>query len=262
MGNCLVTKLKDVVNNPELVGINGFRFDIKAEVSEDTVYTNMCHFGTNVNVKFISGNLTAIDGLGNQYTSDVDNIDLYYFRGTGVVEISNKYNFSQILVGSMVNPVSDVINWINYCSDVVRSVQIRSTRFNQKVASQSVINSNITTLLLENTKAFGEVNEYVHSLPNIENFNIYETSITGAIEDLSGFSRLKTTALGYIFASSDLKDLVLAYRAKGITENAIGIKLENTEIKFNGNTIPYFSAQKTLTWTQTTITFDGTTINV
>lgn len=260
MGNCLVTKLKGAVNNPDLVRINSFRFDVAAEVQSDSAYTNFCYFGKNVNIKFISGNLIAIDGQGRQYSADADNVDLYYFRGTGIVEISNKYTVRQLTVGSMVNPLFDIADWSQYAENV-ESISIRSTRFGKDAASPSVVNSRIKSLILENSHALGTVTEYVHTYPNLTTFNIFNTSISGEMADFANLASLTRLSLGYRFANKDIVDLVVAYRAAGRTEDSVGIKFENSTFKFNGTTIEYFNIQKTLTWTSSTITFDGTTID-
>ena len=124
MENCLVTKLKGVINNSNLkkLGVLRFEVDVKSIKRTNRIHSNInnhCKF------KIVSGPEDGqIVKVGSSEALDVpkgteffldNSIDTYYFSKIGkyVIEITNKYNITTFKITHDVSILLDDIKYFN-----------------------------------------------------------------------------------------------------------------------------------------------------
>lgn len=131
MGNCLVTKLKSVVNNSDLKKLGVLRFEVDVT---SIVRNNSFHCNTPNHCKFtiVSGPEGGqIVTVRNPATSDIplgtefflnNSADSYYFSELGkyVIEITNKYDITNLEIRHKCSILLD---------DMKYSILLRSSRF-------------------------------------------------------------------------------------------------------------------------------------
>ena len=124
MENCLVTKLKGVVNNSNLkkIGVLRFEVDVKSIRRTNNIHSNINH---HCKFKIVSGpedgqivkagSSEALDiPKGTEFFLD-NSIDTYYFSKIGkyVIEITNKYNITTFKITHDVSILLDDMKYFN-----------------------------------------------------------------------------------------------------------------------------------------------------
>ena len=93
--------------------------------------------------------------------------------------------------------------------------------------------------------------------PNLETLQLNRTSVSGGISKLGNLTKLTNLALGQTSVSGDIESFVQAQRAAGRSSASLtGSSINWGEVTFDGSL-----TKGGLSWTSTTITMNGKTIN-
>lgn len=274
--NCLITKLKGSVNNDNLPIYNTIVFDVPANVSSLTY-----NIGGLKNVTFkITGDVVMKNSAETNVLCDntkdynisspiSENIYTKISSGNigGTLTLVGKYNISGIETryNALLFPVKNEPNTLDYYT---------SWGFKTKVFN-----------LARNPGLKASITEVIDAFPELDVINLPSgTNITGSVADmltikstllelnigtpnsftrvanineLSEFIALNKLTL-YSSISGSIEDFVRSQIANGRTTGSMTVNL--TGVTFNG--IAVSSGNKSLSWTSTTATFDGVTVEL
>lgn len=267
---CLVTKLKGTVNNNNLPRFGGFRLNV--EWSDDTCgdYQNrfIC-YGVDYYIYPISGSISykKATNLSDPWTlipSDglfVSINDMAVFvRGSGVIEIVSKYTLGGIFLSYAIgsSEIYSELPYMSNCSNLTAYGQRNTVDFSSIEVGSTVLE----WLGVENANLRGTINKIHELYPNLKQLTVsYNGALTGALADFADFNEI--TMLDFVginITDSDksIETLVRAFRTKQPSKNALEFLNPPSILTFNGQAI---TAGTSLSWTSTTITFNGVTID-
>ena len=212
MENCLVTKLKSVVNNSNLKKIGVLRFEVDVTSINRT---NSIHSNINDHCKFkiVSGPENGqIIKVGSSEALDVpkgteffldNSADAYYFSKIGkyVIEITNKYNITKFEIR---HNVSILLNDMKYLS-----ILDRVSLIGEKVVGNfnDLLTSYMTYMRLDNkidNIQYVSAETIVGDISKIANTPIVTfileccNGITGDLSSLSSHSTLNTLVINNV----------------------------------------------------------------
>ena len=212
MENCLVTKLKGVVNNSDLKKLGVLRFEVDVTSIERS---NVIHCNINNYCKFkiVSGpeggqimkvgTSEALDvPKGTEFFLD-NSLDMYYFSKIGkyVIEITNKYYITNF---EIKHNVSILLNDMKYLSTLGRTFL-----HGEKVIGNfnDLLTSDMTYMNLDNRTAnnqYVSAETIVGDISKIANTSMvtfiseYCNGITGNLSSLSSHSTLSTLVINNV----------------------------------------------------------------
>lgn len=254
--NCLVTKLKAVVNNSNLKKLGVL--DIYGTGNADIAL----RCSSPITVKCISGSMYLDQARTQPITEKVIPVSassstVYIVNGTHI-EVSSKYNITFVYATPATDKMST--EYFKYSTGITR---LTVPQIKGKLSDLSGLTS-CTTLELVGT-----------SVP-------YNVELEGAASDIAGLTALikinlvraqhiygSFESLGKCIALTDIKiaetriggtveAFVARQRGAGRT-TASNIAISLADTTFNGSSVTHNPT--TLSWTATTITFDGVTID-
>lgn len=288
--NCLVTKLKGVVDNSSLKKLGHAVYELKNPSTETFYILEASKVGVIAEIrgaKFNSGHYgtQVIDDTHISVGANNIGIQRATFKIKDIasanveIEVYDKYSITQIGY-SIINLKDFDYSNLNF---IPSSALIGDTSTLAKFVDLSVLQSSGGNLT-------GNISN-LSGLTDLIRLSIVAANITGNISSLSGLINLTEldlgncpevhgdiAALGTLTSlnklklwhgstiinqySGSLESFVAAQRANGRTVNSTGISdLYGLDgVTFNGSPIPY-KVNRVLTWTADTITFDGVTIN-
>lgn len=262
MGNCLVTKLKSVVQNDNLLPLGVGIIDINITQPADSCLIN-CSGSTVLKIHG-TGTITDKHGTsssteitifnGENFTLSAGTYQIYYDKYNAVPNTSGKTGikiYTKDLEYSNYTQLPGL-----FAANVLNGDIKHLNKF-----------TNITAMYVPQSPAYGDI----ATLPGtaLVNLNIGSTEISGNIASLSKYQSLGILTIVNSKVTGSLESLVAAYRAAGVNVNpGKGIKIAAnyysntscTQVTFNGAALDN-STQQALTWTADTITFNGVTIN-
>lgn len=209
MENCLVTKLKGVVNNPGLkkLGVLRFEVNVTSISRKNTIHCNTpnhCKFtivsGPEGGQLVKAGASEASDvPLGTEFFLN-NSLDLYYFSKIGnyVIEITNKYDINKLGLYHNVSIPLDDMKYLNTLSYVRLGGKNIIGNFNNLLTSYMTYMyiSNIGSDNFPNESVVGDI----AGIANIPINNLILEScggVTGDLSSLSSHSTLSTLAINY-----------------------------------------------------------------
>ena len=114
----------------------------------------------------------------------------------------------------------------------------------------------LTILKLAQTSVSGDISK-LGNLTKLTNLDVAQTSVSGDISKLGNLTKLTNLALGQTSVSGDIESFVQAQRAAGRSSASLtGSSINWGEVTFDGSL-----TKGGLSWTSTTITMNGKTIN-
>lgn len=270
--NCLVTKLKGVVDNDNLLKLNELRFkacyyftltaDNPGDATVSILNNNTFSGGSKTVAIPKRGNLefTNIDILNTLSVSDKRVLSSLLLQTTGVgfeINVDDIYSipFYSLSLGSNAG---GNINDAKVHGDVSKLFKQSFTIF-KLIKCTFDVKYLISSLITEENE----------NLPVLE-FALLDSNIIHEDDEFNYFARLTAVKELNIFGSSiqgSIEGFVNMARSLGRTTcNNFMFKVENnSNITFNGTTasgVNSFTAPaKSLTWTASTITYDGVTID-
>lgn len=208
MGNCLVTKLNEVVNNSNLKKLGVLRFEVDV-TSTNRSANNLLHSNINNYCKFtiVSGPEGGqIIQIGASEALDVpkgtefflnNSADMYYFSKIGkyVIEITNKY---AITIFRIAHDVSILLDDMKY-SNILQHVGLKGK--NVIGNFNDLLTSNMTYMNLRNDIESVSAETIVGDIAKIANtpmvtfISEFCNGITGDLSSLSSHSTLSTFAV-------------------------------------------------------------------
>ncbi len=114
----------------------------------------------------------------------------------------------------------------------------------------------LTNLDVAQTSVSGDISK-LGNLTKLTNLDVAQTSVSGDISKLGNLTKLTNLALGLTSVSGDIESFVQAQRAAGRSSASLtGSSINWGEVTFDGSL-----TKGGLSWTSTTITMNGKTIN-
>ena len=249
MEKCLVTKLNGVVSNNEILKIGELR--VKIDSTDAPEYYN--HFNATGNEVIV--NKLVDDGLNAEFPNRFGTEGGYdgNLSGKGRLSIMNKYNLTRLELNQLVFPEFDILEEIKYMKAFAN---LQS--FNQHLNTEKFPYSSVLTNLNVNN-IDGRLSELANKIPNISTLYISASRIKGNISELGALIKLTKIDTSNTNITGSLESFVVAQRNSG-RSICNGIKFLNTQtnLTFNGAAI---NANGSLSWTASTMTYNGTTVN-
>lgn len=221
MGNCLVTKLKGNVNNPNLMVLGEIVLEV-SEVATPATDSRLIRLGQsenpNITITVDGGTMVSIEQVSNNNC---------------IVHAKPKYQFTQ-----MTSP-TDSIKVVNNIADFNYSPNIIS--FNCGFKNAQDINSIANAQYLNNLQIFtiqasrkshtGDISVF-NNCPNLVLLSIVFTSIEGDIASIGSATKLQTVEVtGDQLVYGNLTELAQAQVAAGRTSGNLNL----TCVEYNPN---------------------------
>lgn len=293
MGNCFITKLKGVVTDTHLAKMN--ELVLRTTSSESKIDVDGAKY---VTVKDMDGanvlttdkstyrNTISYDQIrsccnsANRYISISDKFDLTYLGLNSVELDTNKLRYMSILNAIAFNNVSGCVNLNDFAQmqEIMSSISFaympnfifdlnEISRFTNlsafsafKIKSVtgniSSLPKTLTSLKIQSPSVNGTTTELA-LFTALTSIDISSSNVTGSIADLGSLSLTYLSA-----ANTSVTGSIEEYVKKRRGHDATGeMKISvSSKVTFKGKSISTI-AEKQLSWTSSTITYDNTTIN-
>lgn len=137
----------------------------------------------------------------------------------------------------------------------LKTLNIGGTQVTGDISKVNALNK-LQTLSFDSTKVTGSINGF-NKLTNLKSLSAVNTKITGDIINLGNLVNLTNIGIGNTGISGTIESFVQAQRSAGRNSAQLtGSSRDWGKVTFNGS-----SAKGPLSWTPTTITMNGVTIN-
>ncbi len=270
MANCLVTKLKGVVNNNNLLKVGEFRFpSVRNDFPAEGAHLKLApKEGNIITVEDIDGNFVGKDYSVIEGTSS--NIVNEFIAPGHRVKFISKYNLTSIeLTGDVFGEDSVGIDELQFMPKLVF--------INMACLDFSGLNSSLEPLedvALGNftyPRGSAKIIDLVHFIPNIRDLRFsagQNFSFKGELKDFAPLSSITKLQLGdRRLITGSVEDYVRAAVALGRNTGSLNaLYWSHTQGTFNGEPISADNTQ--LSWQLNTnpskidVTFDSTTITI
>lgn len=210
MGNCLVTKLNEAVNNSNLKKLGVLRFEVDVtSIGANRNIKNTIHCNINNYCKFtiVSGpeggqiiKIGASEALdvpkGTEFFLD-NSLDMYYFSKIGkyIIEITNKYDITIFNIAHDVSISLNDMKYLNALNRVVLQGEKVIGNFNDLLTSymthMRVNNSTANNQYVSAETVIGDIAKIANT-PIKSFISEYCNGITGNLSSLSSHSTLST----------------------------------------------------------------------
>lgn len=265
MGNCLVTKLKGVVNNPNLLKLNEFRFNASAFRIESV--------NDQMEFSILSDN-TFTDGTKTKVAQSISEHDLAEAKKT-TISVNNKWNIIYLLTRvpngeemdltslSFSQNLGSIYIMGGYASTILKGAK-------GLIYGKNIFSLNFEAIMLEGKPTLADL------IPKVNNKiitfgirNMASTCMSHVPDELTELAKL-TACTNYDWWTDDLdgdiEEFVAASRAYGRTTGTINVNTNSyTHIRFQGQPVTGkvnpSEPDLVLSWTENTITWNGVTIN-
>ena len=220
MGNCLVTKLKGVVNNDGLVHFGSIQYTTTAANEELTI---KCDESIRVIAK--DGKTFTINSVQyTNYTQEAFSNVVYNIPVQGtVIEITNTLNINTIISNSLKS------------SDIQYMLSLTGVTFKQGGSLNELsLLSNLKTLNAETSSISGEIS-ILGTLTSLKDIYLGRTSVSGNISDVVQ-PTLKILSIANSAVTGTVESFITALQNNNIT-NTIYFTVYNTNVTANGYTI-------------------------
>ena len=249
MEKCLVTKLNGVVSNNEILKIGELRVKIDSTHAPE-FYNHFIATGDKVIV-----NRLVDDGLNAEFPNRFEFEGGYNGKlsGKGRLSIMNKYNIKLLELNQLAFPEFDILEEIKYMKELTLLQSFNQHLNTEKFPYSSVLN------FLNVYNIDGMLSELANKIPNISTLYVGHSSIKGDISELGALIKLERIDTSHTNVTGSLDSFVVAQRSSGRSIcNGITFLNTQTNLTFNGVAI---NANGSLSWTESTMTYNGTTIN-
>lgn len=257
MGNCLVTKLKGVVDNDNLIHLNEFRVNARVANNGNPAFRS----SETQSLTILKGDATFTGGVKSINIGQFWPSERFVTDGAQniVLSVADKHKLTHV----NYNPLDiESIEILKYCT-ALTGVEINI----QCAISVSELVSNlpeqITILNIAGSNQLeGNIKEladaYASTLTEIRTWG---TTIVGDFGEFGRFVNITTYYSTPNGIRGDVIDFVTNKRAAGVTSGSVTAEWLGGDgrVKFNGNTIQTIQ-NNTISWTADTITVNGETI--
>ena len=244
MRNCLVTKLKEVVNNDNLkkIGVLYLKAQYNSAITEQTTDENrvrmqgleiQLHVDTVNNVAseatvtvngsgYFSKSLSDIKagtGVQSMVISGSESVvTLYFANGDYDIEITNKYDIERIATkatGSQSSVISVPLEDLSYLTKLKYLRVYGSRSYSNSIECLSNL-SGITYLYLNKLVLSGNVSAIANN-QDMTTLNLYGTNVSGDISSLGKLVDLTSMSFGDTNVSGAIEDFVAQQSENGRT---------------------------------------------
>lgn len=257
--NCLVTTLKSTVNNDNLkkLGVLG------VNLVNTNAYSSTFNPSVNQDFSTIDGEESVLTITSNNAVITVASPNVRISDTKAMLRHNGKLR---------INNTDTSVNYV--------SAEITNKYALEKVSFLTMFDTGDLSYLdhllkLSGVAPFtGRFEDFQKYTPNIEDLSIHSTNaasvgLNGKIANLIGFcTNLKYILIGRTTSASisNIEDIVAIRRALGQTSSPVFDNNEGVRISMDGGSLYFNGASvsgrsKWLTWTSSTITYDGTTID-
>ena len=295
MGNCLVTKLKSAVDNDNLkkLGIARMVILTNGSMTVDNKFVKIsaastgpvevkCPDGAYMTVGGIAKDSITIDagssasitlsdiGENGKYTLEITKYNLTEVIGGNLyinnvlakrllmedLEYANNFTSSAFLYGNLSElPYLPALTTIGIADIAIFEGDFavfaekykNSTSFTTLQFNGSYVLTNLTT-------------SNIKKIANISTLRISHTNAAGDIKELGNLPLTSLTLNNNSSIYGSIEELVARRRGHGATTGSITIPTIGGVITFNGVQLTTVLSDKTLEWTASEITFNGTTV--
>lgn len=277
MENCLVTKLKGVVNNDNLEKLGVIKLQMTPYTSNSKYYLAF-YLGANQHEITVKDS-TIVSAISSGLTEKIDDHHARYLgtatKRNGIIEVSsnsdtfveidNKYNLEYFSFGN--SRVTHIVGGLDKVSAGVKSIMISNYQdeinTNELLRFTSIEEFSIGSIFYS---IVGDLSS-IASLTALTTFiaNNAKNKISGDISTLGSLVNLQDFFVsGNKSITGSLEGFVAAQRAAGRETESTGIRFSVGihNVTFNGeSSLRAAGSSCILTWTADTITYDGVTIN-
>lgn len=249
MKKCLVTKLNGVVSNNEILKIGELRIKIDS-TDTPTIYNHFKATGNEVIV-----NKLVDEGLNAEFPNNFGTEGGYdgNLSGKGRLSIMNKYNITSLELNTLAFPEFDILEETKFMKALTGLQSFKQHLNIEKFPYSSVL----TSLNVHNID--GKLSALANKIPNVSTLYVDQSSIEGNISELGALIKLTKIDVSNTNVTGSLESFVIAQRSSGRSIcNGIIFQNPQTNLTFNGVAI---DANGSLSWTASTMTYNGTTIN-
>ena len=184
-----------------------------------------------------------VDGFGSTIINAILDFDL-------INEYPPKFKTLQLSGKQVTGDISKFSNLINLTTLYLSGCSVTGdiSKFSNLI--------NLTTLVLDGNNVTGSINLF-NALTNLTSLSLALTQVTGDIINLGSLVNLTNIGIGGSNISGTIESFVQAQRSAGRSSAQItGSSANWGKVTFNGS-----STKGALSWTSTTITMNGVTIN-
>lgn len=237
---------KDIYIFPESNGEYCIAVD-KYKITNITFSSSVKHIVINIQKLFDEFSAIESIGLMDNYGSHINNAIL----NCDLIDEFPK-NF-KILTASGTQVTGDILKFTKVSN--LMGLRLDDTQVTGDISKLSVLNE-LQFLILDGSKITGSINRF-NTLTNLTSLSLGRTETTGDIINLGNLVNLTNIGIGNTGISGTIESFVQAQRSAGRNSAQItGSSANWGKVTFNGS-----STRGTLSWTPTTITMNGVTIN-
>jgi hypothetical protein len=242
----LSNSYKDVYLFPESNGEYCIAVD-KYEITNITYSSSVKHLVIDIQKLFDNfssiEHIGQVDSYGNNITDAILNLDL--------IDEFPKNLKTLNLGGTQVT--GDISKFAKLTSMI--SIVLIGTQVTGDISKVNALNK-LQTLYFDSSKVTGSINGF-NKLTNLKSLSAVNTKITGDIINLGNLVNLTNIGIGNTGISGTIESFVQAQRSAGRNSAQLtGSSRDWGKVTFNGS-----STKGPLSWTPTTITMNGVTIN-
>ena len=220
-------------NKYELINLHPSALTENIVVDLQNLFDEFCalkHLGTDVNIKSNFSNATLNFDLCDSFPPNLETLKLNRTSVSGDISKLGNSTKLTILALSQTSVSGDISKLGNL--------------------------TKLTNLDVSQTSVSGDISK-LGNLTKLTNLDVSQTSVSGDISKLGNLTKLTNLALGQTSVSGDIESFVQAQRAAGRSSASLtGSSINWGEVTFDGSL-----TKGGLSWTSTTITMNGKTIN-
>lgn len=280
MGICLVTKLQASINDANLTKLGSIILNVNGLASAKQ-FAIIPTTGNTLALNCVGG--TFSDGTTSKEVLE-GGITATLAAGTFKVDINSKYNLKSLVISNLASAASINIDDLKYAK-TLETLNVESTpsvgdlsafAYNPSLnfinVGISQVHGSVGSLVgLPNLSVFratsaSNINGNVSAFANHTNLTDLRLSGTGVGGDIASFGKL--TNLNALWISNTqiggtIESFVQAQRANGRTSytTTAAWGIHDSLVTFNGSAITSAPSAGAFSWTPTTITLNGVTIN-
>lgn len=255
MGNCLKTQLKEVVNNDNLPYFGKGIIDVNAD--------------TSVEIRVSSKNLTSyldVVGTGTITCEGVTGTHVLCYNSTVITLSAGQYKvlydkYNTVIISAETNKVKIHIEDFKYNSvPGVQDVFYRDSIIGE-IKDFNALSSLTRIYAPGSAHLEGDIAEL--NLVNLVHFDINASYVYGDISNLAKNLSLADIKIANTKLSGSVEGLAIAFRNKGKSEGSLSLG----DLGYGNNNITWKGIKIveqnncSMSWTASTITFNGETIN-
>lgn len=263
MRNCLVTKLKSVIDNSSMHKLSTMVYHVDGTQSSDSVLS--VNMGGASKAKIVNNtdsvyftNNSGSENYGTELTSFPQNGIVYITRGTCDIEVSSKYELKNYSNYNSIQPDFGTMDYAGYSAENFTFQLSRADgkefawfkgghrlamKANSYLTGLNVLKNrledlncldNVVTVNFSSVGISGTLNLFL-VFPNLEDLQLNQCVISGDFADLGALTSIKKMILTSSNINGSIEEFVLNQR-------------DNGRVSSNGNIDTWYFSMSNITW--------------